>query len=227
MTAMPIRLRLILLPAFALLAGCADYVTQWSPEDAPKTVEVDISRRTYEARFQPGSTSLGAAEAARLAPFVADGGILPEDRIAIAEADSSGKAAEQRRNALLKALRSQGVGASVSVAQSPKVGRDRIVLEIEHAVVTPPNCPNWSKPPIDYSGQVSSNFGCATTTNLAAMVADPADLLRGNPAGRPDAGMAAGAVQGYRSHQGWGAPGSPTPFAGDFGTGAETTSNGQ
>lgn len=218
----------LLLPVFLLLAGCADltadYTTQWMPEDSPKQIRVDIAHGTYEARFAPGATSLGSTEIVRLERFVAAGGIRPEDRIALEQADSIGKAAEQRRNALIKALRSQGVGASVSIATASKVGRDRIVLDIEHAVATRPACPDWSKPPIDYSGQVASNFGCATATNLANMVADPADLLRGNPNSRTAGDLAAGAVQAFRDNRGWGAPQSQSPFAQDFTGGVATTS---
>jgi pilus assembly protein CpaD len=221
------RIGPLLLSAVALLAGCAPYVTEWSPDDAPKTLQVDVARHTYAVQFAPGAATLGAAEATRLAHFVQAGGILPQDRIAIAAADPATKLAERRRNALLAALHGQGVGASAAAASLPKIGQDRVVLEIEHAVVTPPECPNWSKPPIDYSAQVSSNFGCATATNLAQMIADPADLLHGNPNAPGDPGEAAGAVQAYRSQQGWGAPRSTTPFAGDFTSGASTTSGGQ
>jgi len=220
------RASLLLIATFVPLAGCADYTTQWVPDDSPKEIRVDISRSTYEVRFAPGATSLGPAETTRLARFVAAGGILPDDRIAIEQSDSVSKAAEQRRDALLKALRTQGVGASVSMATAPQAGRDRIVLMIERAVATRPACPDWSKPPIDYSAQVSSNFGCATASNLAAMVADPADLLHGKPTDKAEGRMAAGAVQAYHDHQGWGAPQSASPFTPDF-NGIETTSSGQ
>jgi pilus assembly protein CpaD len=224
------RISPLLLSTLVLLAGCAgypaDYTTDWTIDEAPKALQVNISRRAYEVRFAPGAASLGPAEVARLARFVADGGILPQDRIALEQADSLGKMARQRRDALLKALRAQGVGASVSTAAPSKIGRDRVVLEIERAVITPPSCPDWSKPPIDYSGQVASNFGCATASNLAGMIADPADLLRGNPVARSDGATAAGAIDAFHDHQGWGAPGGQTPFATDF-NGAATTSSGQ
>ena len=215
MIAMHLRLPLLLSTA-ALLAGCTPYVIEWSPDDAPKTLQVDIARHTYAVQFAPGATSLGATEAAKLTRFVAAGGISPEDRIAIMASDPGSKLAERRRDALLRVLHGQGVGASASVAALPKTGQNRVVLEIEHAVVTPPECPNWSKPPIDYSAQVSSNFGCANATNLALMVADPADLLRGNPNALTDPDSASGPVQAFRSQQGYGAPKAPSAFAGDF-----------
>ena len=213
----------LLLPLFVLLAGCADYTTSWTPEDSPKQLHVDVSHQSYEVRFASGTASLAPAETTRLARFVAGGGIQPADRIVIEQSDPIGKLAEQRRNALLKALRRNGVGASVAVAKAPKPRADRVVLEIEHGIATPPACPDWSKPPIDYSAQVASNFGCATATNLANMVADPNDLLHGNPSDRASGVMAGGAVQAYRDHQGFGTPGAPSPYATDSG-GAQTTS---
>ena len=216
----------LLLTLFPLLAGCAEYTTDWMPDDSPKQIRVDVSRQAYEVRFGAGAASLAPAEATRLAHFVTNGGIRPDDRIAIGQLDSMGKLAEQRRNALLKALRSAGVGANVSLAAAPQVGRDKAVLEIERGVATPPACPDWSKPPIDYSAQVASNFGCATASNLAGMVADPTDILRGNPTGRSSGAMSGAAVQSYRDHQAWGPPQGPSPFTNDF-NGIETTSNGQ
>ena len=213
----------LLLPFFILLTGCAEFTTQWTPEDSPKAIRVDVSRQTYEARFAPGSASLGPAETTRLARFVAAGGIQQQDRVAFEQPDVLGKLSEQRRNALLKALRTNGVGASVSIAAAPKVGRDRVVLEIERGVAIAPPCPDWSKPPIDYSAQVSSNFGCANAANLAAMVADPADLLHAQPNARAEGSMAAGAVQSFHDHQAFGPPQSQTPFATDF-YASETTS---
>ncbi|HLG88388.1 MAG TPA: CpaD family pilus assembly lipoprotein [Alphaproteobacteria bacterium] len=213
----------LLLPFFALLAGCADFTTQWTPDDSPKAIRVDVARSSYEVRFAAGSASLGPAETTRLARFVETGGIRPQDRIALEQADALGKLAERRRDALLKALRTNGVGAAASVAMVPKVGRDRVVIEIERGVAASPPCPDWSKPPIDYSAQVSSNFGCATASNLAAMAADPTDLLHAQPNARAEGSVAAGAVQGYHDHQAYGAPQAPSPYSTDF-YATETTS---
>lgn len=43
-----------------------------------------------------------------------------------------------------------------------------------------PNCPSWVVPNMaDSNVSQTSNFGCASQRNLAIMVADPSDLLRG------------------------------------------------
>jgi pilus assembly protein CpaD len=57
-------------------------------------------------------------------------------------------------------------------------GRARVVITRSSASV--PGCPDWSaKSDMNYNNGVSSGFGCGVNSNLAAMVADPQDLLEG------------------------------------------------
>lgn len=57
-------------------------------------------------------------------------------------------------------------------------GNIRIVVSRIKANV--PGCPDWSRAAQpELGGHTSSNFGCASSSNLAAMVADPADLVSG------------------------------------------------
>lgn len=52
-------------------------------------------------------------------------------------------------------------------------------LSFRRYVVQRPPCQDWSKSNIaDVSNTIHSNFGCATQSNFAAMVADPLDLVR-------------------------------------------------
>jgi len=68
-----------------------------------------------------------------------------------------------------------------------------------HYIVHLPDCPDWSKPTgPDYRNTVHSNFGCATISNLGLMVADPADLMRGQAIGPGDAEAAVKAIERYR-----------------------------
>ena len=77
-------------------------------------------------------------------------------------------------------------------------GTARVVVSRTRASV--PGCPNWDRPASpDYANQQMSNFGCAVSANLAAMVADPQDLIYGRDAGSViDAVTAAKAIQMYR-----------------------------
>ncbi|MGI8944137.1 MAG: CpaD family pilus assembly protein [Qipengyuania sp.] len=57
-------------------------------------------------------------------------------------------------------------------------GQARIVVSRTTAHV--PGCPDWSvKSDMNYTNGVYPNYGCANNSNLAAMVANPQDLVQG------------------------------------------------
>jgi pilus assembly protein CpaD len=63
-----------------------------------------------------------------------------------------------------------------------------------------PGCPDYSRSSShEFEGSTSSNFGCASNSNLAAMVARPQDLVRGQP-GAPsiDPATATKAIKTFR-----------------------------
>lgn len=61
------------------------------------------------------------------------------------------------------------------------------------------NCPNYANPGIDSPVRTDSNYGCATNSNLAAMIANPDDLVRGQEgSGQESAQVAGRAVGTYR-----------------------------
>jgi pilus assembly protein CpaD len=75
----------------------------------------------------------------------------------------------------------------------------RVVVSRRRAEV--PYCPNWSLPSQpNYDNRTMSNFGCGVNSNLAAMVANPEDLLHGREgSGVGDNSTGAKAVIFYRS----------------------------
>jgi pilus assembly protein CpaD len=77
-------------------------------------------------------------------------------------------------------------------------GMVRVIVSRTRASV--PNCPNWSVPSQPNSqNRTMSNFGCAVNANLAAMIADPQDLVHGREgSGVSDALTSAKAVGAYR-----------------------------
>lgn len=48
-----------------------------------------------------------------------------------------------------------------------------------------PDCPKWDHEVGGERESQSSNYGCASATNLAAMIADPVDLLHGRSDSTP------------------------------------------
>lgn len=63
---------------------------------------------------------------------------------------------------------------------------------------TVPGCPDWSDKTLPMSEGQSSNYGCATASNLAAMIADPNDLVRGRSDGTSDAARTARTMKTWR-----------------------------
>ena len=89
-------------------------------------------------------------------------------------------------------------GAPVT-AGAIQPGSVRVVVSRRRASV--PGCPNWSVPSQpNYENRSMSNFGCAVNSSMAAMVADPVDLIHGREGtGVLDTATATKAVQYYRT----------------------------
>jgi pilus assembly protein CpaD len=69
-----------------------------------------------------------------------------------------------------------------------------------------PNCPDWSSQDVHSAARTDSNYGCASNSNLAAMIADPNDLLVGksDPTGPEVAVSAVRAARAGGTGQGGG-----------------------
>lgn len=68
-------------------------------------------------------------------------------------------------------------GAPVTAGSVP-TGSVRVIVSRNRAEV--PGCPNWSVPSQpNYNNRTMSNFGCGVNSDLAAMVANPEDLVHG------------------------------------------------
>lgn len=70
-------------------------------------------------------------------------------------------------------------------------------VDVTRLSVSVPDCPDWSRrSDDDFSNRPSSNFGCADAVDLAAQVANPADLIAGQRrAGEPARALAAAVAQ--------------------------------
>jgi pilus assembly protein CpaD len=78
-------------------------------------------------------------------------------------------------------------------------GTVRVV--VTRSVATVPGCPDWSaKSETNFNSGLSTNYGCATNSNLAAMVADPSHLIHG-ATGEGSTAVMSGtkAIDSYRS----------------------------
>jgi pilus assembly protein CpaD len=120
------------------------------------------------------------------------------DRISID--GGSAYAGSASRDAIAAVAARQGLllaeGAPVTTG-AVSDGMVRVVVSRMAASV--PGCPDWSRASQpEYESSTMSNFGCATSSNLAAMVANPEDLIRGRE-GSADGQVASKAIQSFRA----------------------------
>jgi pilus assembly protein CpaD len=190
---------LILLPAL-LLSACGTY-----NGGVDSVYQPVVQRQDYVFDVQVAGDSLAAGEDARLAGWLAAMGLKYGDRIAV---DTAGTGAGRAQVAA--AANRYGLLLSdqppVTVGQVAP-GTVRVIVTRMTARV--PGCPDFSRNyQPDFSASTSSNYGCASNSNLAAMIADPADLVRGAPgsptADTTTAGKAISALRGAKPSGGGG-----------------------
>jgi len=190
------RSKLVLIAlACTALAGCN---TPDVPSKGVAAVNVPVVTTTdymFDAATPNGS--LAADEAARLSGWFQGLGVGYGDAIFV---DGPDAAAARTQVAGIAGHYGMLVspGAPVTVGLVPP-GTLRVVVSRRRAEV--PGCPNWSvQSQPNWDNASMSNYGCSVNSNLAAMVADPADLLHGREGtGVGDTITAAKAVQLYRT----------------------------
>lgn len=80
---------------------------------------------------------------------------------------------------------------------APADGQIRVV--VSRATASVPDCPNWDRlAQPEFVGSGMSNYGCAVNSNLALMVANPDDLVRGQEASGSDPRAMTKAIKSYR-----------------------------
>jgi pilus assembly protein CpaD len=212
---MKIRLYPIVLPLMLGLAAC---VAEYSKSEAPDTLRVDGANSRRELAFGTGSASLAPGELRKLDGWVLGGNIRPADRVEVAAGGPPGLA-EQRAGAISRELLRYGIVTQTLAIDG--VPANHAIVSVGRYAVTLPTCPNWSQSQsYDFTNAFTSNYGCATATNLGLMVASPADLVSGRPLTGTAAQPAAGAVQRYLTDR-VKPPPPPTasPFSGGGGGG--------
>jgi pilus assembly protein CpaD len=190
-----------LVASILLVAGCQEPSGPKPTDPAPlstqlppKHTQVQLVSLDHDIAFSRGAEELSAAQTVGLANFLGTNGIRAGDSVTVAA--SAG--ASERRAVVLAALRQYRIAA---VSQTDANLPSGVVhIHVDHTVVTVPNCPDWSKPETDEpDNRTSSNLGCATEANLAAMVANPTDLVRPDADGKGDGGELTHGVELYRS----------------------------
>lgn len=160
-----------------------------------------VHRTDYVIDLATGPNGVPPAELARLDGWLSSIELGYGDRVAIDA--PTGYDYPQARGDIARVVAQHGLlltdGAPITNGQ---IGPGSIRVIASRANASVPNCPRWSDPGIVASAMTSSNYGCALNSNVAAMVANPNDLVLGQ-AGSVDrsATTATRAIRTYRATQ--------------------------
>ncbi len=192
---------IILLPLFTfVLAACSSVGAQYSGAESPKDIKVTWVNFRYDVLFADGEDAITAQERTRLDAFLRQIQMTPSSRFAVAAA--AGPLAAARSDAVAAVLRGyRGGNTPISPGSVGDIGSGSVAVIVGRYIATPPRCPDWRKPSNQNpQNSPASNFGCASAVNLALMVEDPGDLLRGRQLGPGDAAGLVHGIQRYRSN---------------------------
>ena len=179
--------------------------------DVPEAREprADLVQYGHDVAFGAGEARLTNGQRQRLDAFLARLEAGYGDRFYVVAGrgrkgepkQAAARLGERRRQAVMAFLELRkmrvlplrtefGIDAPVGAA---------VKVIVRRYVVTLPGCSDWTgRPGITYNNTPTSNFGCATATNLGLMVADPGDLVAGRRPGLMDGEFIAGSIERYR-----------------------------
>ena len=183
-----------LLPAL-LISACEGGTQNRGLESVHQPV---VSRTDYALDVATNGNGLAPGEDQRLAGWMVSLRLGYGDQVAIDDPSPYGSGVRDDVARLVS-----GYGLLVSddapMTSAPvTAGMVRVVVSRMKAAV--PGCPDFSrvKGP-DFEGNTGSNHGCAINSNIAAMIASPADLVRGQIGnGVTDTATSGKAIDSYR-----------------------------
>jgi len=156
-----------------------------------------VQRTDYVIDVATSGDRVLPAEQGRLRAWFASIGAAYGDRISIDEARGYESASVRTDIASVAAdyglLLSDGAPVLNGEVQP---GTVRVIASRATASVS--DCPEWGEDQFTPTVNTSSNFGCATNGNLAAMIANPEDLIHGQQGSVTGASTAGRAIRVYR-----------------------------
>ena len=182
------------------LSGCLGGGTEGAMNRGLTSVHQPVvTQDNYVLDVPAPNGELGPDASRRVSEWMDAMGVRYGDRVAIDDTATNG--ARAARDVVHAMLIRKGLMLSDNAPITPGViapGNVRIVISRAHASV--PDCPDWStRSATDFNNRTTSNYGCATNANVAAMVADPLDLVRGQNDRTNDPLTASRAIDAYRA----------------------------
>jgi pilus assembly protein CpaD len=181
------------------LAGCGTLPTNTTLYSVHQPV---VERTNYAIDLAADSSGIASADQARLNEWFDVLGLGYGDRISIDHGDSYVSNAAARDVAAAAARRGMMV-ADTAPTKTGVIAPGNIRVVVTRSRASVPSCPDWSTThENNYNGGNHSNYGCATNSNLAAIIADPEDLVRGRESRRLDRNSGKAAVNIYKTKTG-------------------------
>ena len=159
------------------LAGCGTAGTNTGMYSINQPV---VERTNYALDVNAnGGNGFAVGEMQRVSEWLDALQIGYGDRIALDYGDGYSSPAAQ--SALNKFAANHGLKVLDTAPVTPgQVAAGTVRIVVSRSTASVPNCPNWSKSTeSNYDASLHPNFGCGINSTMAAMIADPEDLVRG------------------------------------------------
>jgi len=186
-----------LLGLFAVLGACQTTAPSDRPAKGVASVNVPVvTRADYAIDLAAPDGTLSPSEAARLNGWFRSMVLGYGDTVYI-----DGATGYDARDDVARVAGQYGMLVSLGAPMTPNpVPQGMVRVVVARTSATVPACPNWSKAPTpNFDNSSSSNFGCGVNGSLAAMIANPQDLVSGREgSGVGDTITASKAVEQYR-----------------------------
>lgn len=189
---------LIAIGAAVSLAAAADAKRpreRHGPERGVDSLNQPVVERTdYVLDLAASYDGLAVSERVRLGQWFQSLALGYGDHVFVDDGpgDSAGRRDVARTAAEYGILLSDGAPVTAG-----EVAPGAVRVIVSRSVAYVPNCPNWT--PRKGPSSTSSNYGCAVNSNLAAMIADPNDLVLGQSGSvTGDAATSSKAIRVYR-----------------------------
>lgn len=139
-----------------------------------------VSRTDVALDVNAGPNGLAPGETRRLGEWLATMRLGYGDRIAVD--DPNGLSLAVRDDVAREAARFGLLLSNDAPVTSAPVAAGTTRIVVTRARASVPGCPDFSRMhEPNFDNHTSSNHGCGVNANLAAMIANPTDLVRGQP----------------------------------------------
>jgi pilus assembly protein CpaD len=190
------KTKFLIAASFSLsLAGCGAMDANTSMYSVHQPV---VERTNYALDVNTDGYGVSVSEQRRVSEWFDAIQLRYGDRVALDYGDGYANAQSRKIVGDIASARGILLNETAPVTAGNIVpGTFRIVISRSSASV--PSCPDWSKASDrNFNASNHSNYGCATNSNIAAMIADPEDLVRGQETAQMDTNSGSKAVKALR-----------------------------